>query len=118
MKKLSKKIVETNLPKIEAYKLVNSNSTVGAKEVIGQPFKLNGYAICEVQIIEETGEVTEMNSLSLSTSIGNIGTSSESSIASLLDMVELFKEELDNFELVFTTAKAKSGNTFVDLEIA
>lgn len=125
MKQLKKNIIETSLDKIGAYKAVNTNTGISAKEAVGSEFKLKNYVIYEGTVIETdevTGEVinkTVTNNVILETNIGYIGSNSPTIIGSLKDMIDnLGMETILEMPLVITSGKAKSGNTFYDLELA
>lgn len=124
MKQLRKKIEKTDLEQIEAYKAINTNSSVSAKECVGKEFQCQGYVIYESTIIEtddETGEVigdTVGKNIILVTSIGFIGSNSKTIIGSFEDMIaDLTEEVVYNLPLHITSGKAKSGNTFYDIEL-
>lgn len=125
MKQLKKNIIETSLDKIGAYKAINTNNAISAKEAVGSEFKLGNYVIYEGTIIETddmTGEVigeTVTTNVILDTNIGYIGSNSKTIIGSLKDMIDnLGMETILEMPLVITSGKAKSGNTFYDLELA
>lgn len=125
MKQLKKNIIETSLDKIGAYKAINTNNAISAKEGVGSEFKLGNYVIYEGTIIETddmTGEVigeTVTINVILDTNIGYIGSNSKTIIGSLKDMIDnLGMETILEMPLVITSGKAKSGNTFYDLELA
>lgn len=121
---LKKTITHTNLESIQAYKAINSNEGVGAKEAVGNEFTVDGYVIYDgVMTNEDTGEVSTMTSIVFQTSIGYIGSNSKTIINSFIDMLEniaeqIGEEEFKKLPLKITSGKAKSGNTFYDIEIA
>lgn len=124
MKTLRKEIKETSLDKVEAYKAINTNESVSAKEVVGKQFEYINHVIYQSTIIDEneqTGEVTKekMENVIILTSIGYVGSNSKTIIASLKDMLaDLGEETVKALPLKITSGKAKSGNTYYDIEIA
>lgn len=124
MKTLRKQITETTLDRVEAYKAINTNESVSAKEVVGQKFDYINHVIYKSTISdinEETGEVNDkvMENVIILTSIGYVGSNSKTIINSLRDMLaDLGEETVKELPLKITSGKAKSGNTFYDIEIA
>lgn len=119
MKKIKKEITKTNLDKIKAFKLINKNDSIAAKDCVNETFKLNGYAMYNACITDDdTGETTVYHNVVLDTTIGTIGTNSQSLVSSLTEMLDYLGDEIYNLDLMITKGKSASGNTFVDIEIA
>lgn len=125
MKHLSKKVLDTNLSKLDAYKAMNTNDGMSAKDYTDNEFKLLGYVIYEgaiTDVNEETGEIVPVSkgeNIVLSTTVGFIGSNSPTIIGSFKDMLENFGlEDLVTFDLKISSATSKNGRTFYDLEIA
>lgn len=121
---IKKTIIQTNLDEIQAYKAINTNEGHGAKECVGSEFTIDGYVIYNgIMTNEETGEVSEMKSIVFTSSLGIIGSNSKTIINSFIDMLENIGDNIgmDKFmalPLKITSGKAKSGNTFYDIELA
>lgn len=119
MKELKQVVNETNMDKKDAFRMMKSNVSIGAKEFVGNTFKIKGYVIIDTQMTElETGEVTNGKSLCLLTETGEIiGSNSTALLKSFEEIKETFDDYLE-LDVKITKGLSKNGRTFLSLELA
>ena len=119
MKELKQTIKESNLEKLQAFKMMKSNSSIGAKDFVGKVFKIKGYVVTNNEILDiETGEITKSESICFLTETDEIiGSNSSSLLRTFYEIMEIF-ENWSDIDVVITRGTSKKGNTFLSLEVA
>lgn len=114
MKQITKRVTETNLPKLKAYALAHSANSVRAKDYKNQEFSVEGYVVTHVTMIEDNDSVREMDTLTLLTTDGAIiGTNSKTMLDTFRNMLTIIKEDglnLNDTPLIIREGKCKEGS--------
>ena len=119
MKELKQVVKESNLEMKDAFKVMKSNSSIGAKEFLKTPFKIKGYVVVDVETtILETGEVEKNQSICFLTETDDIvGSNSSSLLKTFLEIKETFGEEYLTLDVQITQGVSKNGRPFLSLEL-
>lgn len=114
MKKIEKKIEETNMSRLKAYALCNAVNAVHAKDYKNKEFSVDGYVIAGVKITDDDDTVREMTSLCLLTTDGVIiATNSIPMLDNFYNMLTVLKEEninLSDVKMVIRDGKCREGS--------
>lgn len=121
-KQVTIKVVDSNTSPLKAMAIAKSNSSIGCKNFVDNVFKIKEYVFTKSIITTiETGEVEEMDCISLLTDQGEIlGTNSKTVINSFIELLDLCNDNAIDFttvDVVITSGTSKSGNTFYSLEV-
>lgn len=118
MKELKQIVNESNLDIKDAFRVMKSNNSIGAKEFLKTPFKIKGYVIVDVETTLETGEVEKSQSICFLTETDDIvGSNSSSLLKSFLEIKETFREEYLTLDVQITQGVSKNGRPFLSLEL-
>ena len=114
MKKIEKKIEETNMSKLKAYALCNAVNAVRAKDYKNKEFSVDGYVIAGVKITDDDDTVREMTSLCLLTTDGVIiATNSIPMLDNFYNMLAVLREEninISDVKMIIKDGKCKEGS--------
>lgn len=114
MKKIEKRIDETNMSKLKAYALCNASNAVHAKDYRNKEFIVDGYAVADVKITDDDDTVREMASLCILTTDGVIiATNSITMLDSFYNMLAVLKDEnlkLSDVKMIIKEGKCKEGS--------
>ena len=121
-KQVTIKVVESNAAPLKAMAIAKANSSIGCKNFVDNVFKIKEYVFTKSTITTiETGEVEEMECISLLTDQGEIlGTNSKTVMNSFRELLDLCNDNAIDFttvDVVITSGTSKSGNTFYSLEV-
>lgn len=121
-KQVTIKVVDTNASPLKAMAIAKSNGSIGCKNFVDNVFKIKEYVFTKSTITTiETGEVEEMDCISLLTDQGEIlGTNSKTVMNSFRELLDLCSDNAIDFttvDVVITSGTSKSGNTFYSLEV-
>lgn len=121
MKQMKIMVERTNVEdKFTAYSIAKSSRGVKASEYVDLPFTVEEYVETHNVITDlDSGEVKEMNCLTLITEDGQmIGTNSPTLISNFFDLVELMEDydlEITDKQFIIRKGKGKNG-TFSTIE--
>lgn len=114
MKKIAKEIVETNLSKLKAYALCNAVNATRAKDYKNKEFSVEGYVITEVIITDDDNTTSEMETLTLLTTDGEIiATNSRPMLENFYNMKNVLESEniaMTDVKMIIRDGKCAEGS--------
>ena len=114
MKKIAKEIVETNLSKLKAYALCNAVNATRAKDYKNKEFSVEGYVITEVTITDDDNTTSEMETLTLLTTDGEIiATNSRPMLENFYNMKKVLESEntaMSDVKMIIRDGKCAEGS--------
>lgn len=114
MKRISKKIRESNFTNLKAYAICNASNAVCAKDYRNTEFSIDGYVVTDVQITDDDDTTREMTTLCLLTTDGVIiATNSNTMLDNFYDMLDVMTDEnmnISDAKMVIREGKCKEGS--------
>lgn len=114
MKKIAKEIIETNFSKLKAYALCNAVNATRAKDFKNKEFSVEGYVITEVTITDDDNTTSEMETLTLLTTEGEIiATNSRPMLENFYSMKIVLENEniaMSDVKMIIRDGKCAEGS--------
>ena len=114
MKRIEKKIRETNFSKLKAYAICNTSNAVRAKDYKNTEFSIDGYVVTDVKITDDDDTTREMTSLCLLTTDGVIiATNSIPMLDNFYNMLAVMNDEninISDVKMIIREGKCKEGS--------
>lgn len=114
MKRIAKEIIETNFSKLKAYALCNAVNATRAKNFKNKEFSVEGYVITAVMITDDDNTTSEMETLTLLTTDGEIiATNSRPMLENFYNMKNVLDSEdiaMSDVKMIIRDGKCAEGS--------